>query len=153
MAKLSAMTAAVTMFPGIIFADEQERNLPKGSGNLDWKKAPCRFCGVGCGVLVGVEEGKAVAVKGDPKSPVNKGLCCVKGYHSVMAMYGKDRLTHPWVKKNGKYVKTTMKEALDLVASKMEETINTLGNPPFIYEKNVSPPPHIYGQNIPPCLV
>ncbi|WP_299109547.1 molybdopterin-dependent oxidoreductase [uncultured Tenacibaculum sp.] len=126
MAVLSAMTAAATMFPGIMFAGEQERNLPKG-GNLDWKKAPCRFCGVGCGVLVGVEDGKAVAVKGDPKSSVNKGLCCVKGYHSVMSMYGKDRLTKPLVKKNGRYVETSMEEALDLIASKMKETIKDHG--------------------------
>ncbi|WP_136481302.1 molybdopterin-dependent oxidoreductase [Cognatitamlana onchidii] len=126
MAVLSAMTAAASMFPGILFAEEQEKNLPKG-GNLDWKKAPCRFCGVGCGVLVGIDDGKAVAVKGDPKSPVNKGLCCVKGYHSIMALYGKDRLTKPLVKKNGKYVETTMEEALDLVASKMQETIKDHG--------------------------
>lgn len=126
MAAAAAMTAAATMFPGIIFASEQESNLLNG-GNLDWKKAPCRFCGVGCGVLVGVEKGKAVAVKGDPKSPVNKGLCCVKGYHSVMALYAKDRITKPLVKKNGKFVETTMKEALDLVASKMQETINDYG--------------------------
>ncbi|WP_345004131.1 molybdopterin-dependent oxidoreductase [Snuella lapsa] len=126
MAIMSAMTAAAGLFPGILFAKEQEANLPKGA-NLDWKKTPCRFCGVGCGVLVGVENGKAVAVKGDPKSPVNKGLCCVKGYHSVMSIYGKDRLTKPLVKKNGKYVETTMKEALDLVASKMKETIKDHG--------------------------
>ncbi|OEK08182.1 nitrate reductase catalytic subunit [Flavivirga aquatica] len=126
MAIMSAMTAAATMFPGILFAEEQEEKLPKG-GNLDWKKAPCRFCGVGCGVLVGVENGKAVAVKGDPKSPVNKGLCCVKGYHSVMSIYGKDRLTKPLVKKNGKYVETSMKEALDLIASKMKTTIKDHG--------------------------
>jgi nitrate reductase NapA len=126
MAVLSAMTAAATMFPGILFAEEQEKNLPKG-GNLDWKKAPCRFCGVGCGVLVGIDDGKAVAVKGDPKSSVNKGLCCVKGYHSVMALYGKDRLTKPLVKKNGIYVETSMKEALDLIASKMKETIKDHG--------------------------
>ncbi len=125
MAVLSAMTAAATMFPGILFAEEQEKNLPKG--DLDWKKAPCRFCGVGCGVLVGIDNGKAVAVKGDPKSPVNKGLCCVKGYHSVLSMYGKDRLTKPLIKKNGKYVETSMKEALDLIASKMTTTIKNHG--------------------------
>ncbi|VAW14032.1 Periplasmic nitrate reductase, partial [hydrothermal vent metagenome] len=50
MAALSAMTAAAGMFPGIIFAEEQERGIP-ADANLDWKKAPCRFCGVGCGVL------------------------------------------------------------------------------------------------------
>ena len=125
MAKMSAMAVAVTMFPGILFAEEQELRLPKG--DFDWKKAPCRFCGVGCGVLVGVENDKAVAVKGDPNCEVNKGLCCVKGYHSVMAMYGKDRLTKPLVKKNGTYVETSMDEALELIASKMKETIADYG--------------------------
>jgi len=126
MAVLSAITAAASLFPGIVFAEEQEQGLAT-AGNLDWKKAPCRFCGVGCGLMIGVENGKAVAVKGDPKSTVNKGLCCVKGYHAVIAMYGKDRLTKPLIKKNGKYVETTMKEALDLVASKMKETIKDYG--------------------------
>ena len=118
MAVLSAMTAAATMFPGIIFAEEQEKNLPKG-GDLDWKKSPCRFCGVGCGILVGVENGKAVAVKGDPNSSVNKGLLCVKGYHQTMCIQSSDRLTHALVKKNGTYVKTPINEALDLYFSKI----------------------------------
>lgn len=126
MAVLSAMTAAAGMFPGIVFAEEQEKGIP-ADANLDWKKAPCRFCGVGCGVLIGTENGKAIAVKGDPKSPVNKGLCCVKGYHSIMALYGEDRLTKPLIKKNGKYVEASMKEAFDLIASKMQETINEYG--------------------------
>lgn len=125
MAAFSAMTAAATMFPGIMFAKQQEAELP--SGNISWKKAPCRFCGVGCGVLVGINDGKAVAVKGDPKSPVNKGLCCVKGYHSVMALYAKDRLTKPLVRKNGKLTEVSMEEALNLVASKMKETIKDHG--------------------------
>ena len=125
LAAVSAMTAAASMFPGIVFASEQEKNLPKGP--IDWKKSPCRFCGVGCGLLIGLAKGKAVAVKGDPRSPVNKGLCCVKGYHSVMALYAKDRLTKPLVRKNGKMVETSMKEALDLVASKMKSTIASHG--------------------------
>lgn len=125
MATSAAVITAVSMFPGILFAEEQEQNIPKG--DLVWKKAPCRFCGVGCGLLIGISKNKAVAVKGDPKSEVNKGLCCVKGYHSVMALYGKDRLTKPLVKKNGVYVETSMKEALDLVASKMKETIKSHG--------------------------
>jgi len=66
MAILSAMTAAASMFPGIIFAEEQNNNL-NDNGNIDWKKGPCRFCGVGCGILVGTKNGKAVAVKGGSK--------------------------------------------------------------------------------------
>ncbi len=125
MATMAAMATAASLFPGIVFADEQEKQeVPEG---VSWKKSPCRFCGVGCGLLIGIKEGKAVAVKGDPKSPVNKGLCCVKGYHSVMTLYGKDRLTKPLIKKNGKMVEVSMKEALDLVASKMKNTIAQSG--------------------------
>jgi nitrate reductase NapA len=101
------------MFPGILFASEQEKGSPTGA-NLDWKKGPCRFCGVGCGILVGTENGKAVAVKGDPNSSVNKGLLCVKGYHQTMCIQSKDRLKHALVKKNGKYVETPLAEALDI---------------------------------------
>lgn len=124
-AAMSAMASAATLFPGIVFAEQQsEKELPT---DVEWKKTPCRFCGVGCGLKVAVKEGKAVAVKGDPKSTVNKGLCCVKGYHSIMALYGKDRLTKPLVRKNGKMVEVSMKEAFDLVASKMQQTIEETG--------------------------
>lgn len=125
MAAASAMAAAASMFPGIVFAEEQAKNLPQG--NIVWKKSPCRFCGVGCGLKIGLSDGKAVAVQGDPESPVNKGLCCVKGYHSVMALYGSDRLKKPLIRRNGKLVESTMQEALDLVASKMTEKIQKNG--------------------------
>lgn len=39
-----------------------------------WDKAPCRFCGTGCSVQVGVAGGKVVAVRGDAESRVNRGL-------------------------------------------------------------------------------
>ena len=32
---------------------------------LAWSKAPCRYCGTGCGVEVGVRDGRVVAVRGD----------------------------------------------------------------------------------------
>lgn len=126
MALMSAMATAASIFPGVLFAESQQTNAA-GFDDLKWKKSPCRFCGVGCGILIGIDKGKAVAVKGDPSSSVNKGLCCVKGYHSVMALYGKDRLTKPLVRKNGQMVETSMKEALDLVASKMKSTIADYG--------------------------
>lgn len=125
MAAASAMSAAAVMIPGILFAKDQLAGLPQG--NMEWKKSPCRFCGVGCGLKIGIADGKAVAVKGDPNSSVNKGLCCVKGYHSIMALYGKDRLTQPLLKENGQWKEISMDEALDLVASKMKENIETHG--------------------------
>src|SRR5262245_60402003 len=138
MAAAAAVSAAEAEFPGIVFpAQDKSPGAPAGGGpaapplpadpNLAWKKAPCRFCGVGCGLLVGISNGRAVAVKGDPASPVKRGLACVKGYHSVMALYGKDRLTRAMVRKDGKLTPVPMKEALDLVAAKMAETIKSRG--------------------------
>ncbi len=124
-AAFSAMAAAATMVPGILFAHEQKHDNP--ASDITWHKAPCRFCGVGCGILVGTQAGRAVAVKGDPNCSVNKGLLCVKGYHQIMCTSASDRLTKPLIKKNGKYVEVTMKEALDLVAAKMQETIKKYG--------------------------
>ena len=69
------------------------------------------------------ENGRAVAVQGDPESPVNRGLACVKGYHSIQALYGRDRLKRARVRKNGRLVEVPIEEALDLVAAKMKETI------------------------------
>ncbi|MEK7694060.1 MAG: periplasmic nitrate reductase subunit alpha, partial [Pseudomonadota bacterium] len=73
---------------------------------LKWSKAPCRFCGTGCGVTVAVKDNKVVATQGDPLCEVNKGLNCVKGYFLSKIMYGQDRLTKPLLRmKNGKYDK------------------------------------------------
>ncbi len=138
-AAASAIGAAKALFPGTTFnqtgrstvdlrvtnpEDAPETNLPTDAA---WQKTPCRFCGVGCGLLVAVKNGKAVAVKGDPKSPVNKGLCCVKGYHSILSLYGTDRLTSAYVRKNGSMVAVPIEEALDLVASKMKGAIDEHG--------------------------
>lgn len=93
----------------------------------DWHKTPCRLCGVGCGLLVAVQNGRAVAVKGDPDSPVSKGLACVKGYNSVQALYGSDRLTTAKVRRDGGLVDVPLGEALDLVARKLRETAEKHG--------------------------
>ena len=60
---------------------------------MKWSKAPCRFCGTGCGVNVAVKEGRVVATHGDINAEVNRGLNCVKGYFLSKIMYGEDRLT------------------------------------------------------------
>lgn len=104
--------------------DIENANAPP---DLTWDKAPCRYCGTGCGVEVGVKEGKVVAVRGDVRSPVNKGLLCVKGYHLPAMLYGKDRLTHPMLRKNGKLEKISWDEALDLIAEKFGTALKDKG--------------------------
>lgn len=95
----------------------------------EWKKAVCRFCGTGCGVLCGVKDGKLVATVGDPDNGSSKGLNCVKGYYLGKILYGEDRLTKPLIRddKTTKgsmdgFREATWEEALDLVAKKLKET-------------------------------
>jgi nitrate reductase NapA len=101
---------------------------------LKWDKAPCRFCGTGCSVNVGVMDGKIVATHGDIKSPVNKGLNCVKGYFLSKIMYGRDRLTSPLLRmKDGKYHKEgdftpiSWDQAFDIMQQKAKQTLTDKG--------------------------
>lgn len=118
--KASAMAAATAAACGSaraislpLFGEQ-----PDGT-SLKWQKAPCRFCGTGCHVMVGTENGRVVAIQGDQKAEVNKGLLCVKGYHVGLALYGKDRLTTPMLRKNGRMVPISWDEAIDTIAARI----------------------------------
>jgi len=100
-------------------AEAAADGAPPALPGVRWDKAPCRFCGTGCHVQVGVSEGKVVAIAGDAKAPVNKGLLCVKGYHVGGILYGKDRLTTPLLRKEGKLVPIAWEEAIDVVARRI----------------------------------
>ena len=39
----------------------------------------CPYCGVGCGQIVSVKNGKVINVEGDPDHPINEGALCSKG--------------------------------------------------------------------------
>ncbi|EJG1711441.1 nitrate reductase catalytic subunit [Vibrio parahaemolyticus] len=117
--------------------------LPASAANLiassdqtkiTWDKAPCRFCGTGCSVLVGTQNGKVVATQGDPEAPVNKGLNCIKGYFLSKIMYGQDRLTQPLLRmKDGKYHKdgeftpVSWDVAFDTMAEKWKASLEKKG--------------------------
>lgn len=101
---------------------------------LKWSKAPCRFCGVGCGVNVAVMDGKVVATHGDINSEVNRGLNCVKGYFLSKIMYGKDRLTKPLLRmkggkydKNGEFTEVSWDRAFDVMAEKFKQALKDKG--------------------------
>jgi len=91
-----------------------------------WGKAVCRYCGTGCGVMVGVKDGKVVTVKGDPNNH-NKGLLCLKGALLAPVIYAKERVTKPLIRRNGKMEPASWDEALDLTASKFRESIDRFG--------------------------
>ncbi|MCX5733931.1 MAG: nitrate reductase catalytic subunit NapA, partial [candidate division NC10 bacterium] len=99
-----------------------------------WDRGVCRFCGVGCGILVASAEGRVTAVKGDPASPVNRGLLCAKGYALPQIQYGADRLTQPLLRmkdgkfdKQGEFVPVTWRKAFDVMEREWKRVHKQLG--------------------------
>ncbi|ERI49586.1 nitrate reductase catalytic subunit [Pseudomonas sp. EGD-AK9] len=97
---------------------------------LDWNKAPCRFCGTGCSVMVATKDNRVVATHGDVKAEVNRGLNCVKGYFLSKIMYGVDRLTQPLLRmqdgtyhKQGEFQPVSWEQAFDILAQKTKQAI------------------------------
>src|SRR5262245_27861532 len=62
-----------------------------------WVRTTCGYCSVGCGMLLGVRDGRAVAVEGDPDHPVNRGRLCPKGLSEHQMIAAEGRLTVPLV--------------------------------------------------------
>jgi anaerobic selenocysteine-containing dehydrogenase len=54
----------------------------------------CRFCHAGCAVLVDVEDGRAVRVRGDRDDPLYRGFTCEKGRQLPAQHAHPDRLLH-----------------------------------------------------------
>src|SRR6188768_2043982 len=102
--------------------------------SVKWSKAPCRFCGTGCGVTVAVKNNRVIATTGDPQAEVNKGLNCVKGYFLSKIMYGEDRLTRPMLRmkdgkfdKEGTFTPVTWDQAFDIMAEKAKAALKAKG--------------------------
>ncbi|MCB1960201.1 MAG: molybdopterin-dependent oxidoreductase, partial [Rhodocyclaceae bacterium] len=119
----AAATAGISLPVAVQAADAPNTDVR-------WDKAACRFCGTGCSVLVGVQDGRVVGTQGDPDAPVNRGLNCIKGYFLSKIMYGEDRLTKPLLRmKNGKYDKNgeftpiSWDQAYDIMAEKWKAAL------------------------------
>jgi nitrate reductase NapA len=126
----TAAAAGVTI-PGV---NEALAQAGAAADGVRWDKGVCRYCGTGCGVLVGVKDGRVVATQGDPDAPVNKGLNCIKGYFLAKIQYGKDRLTTPLLRmkdgkfdKNGEFTPVSWKQAFDVMEEKCKATLKAKG--------------------------
>lgn len=99
-----------------------------------WDKGVCRFCGVGCGIQIATNEGKVVAVKGDPDCEVNRGILCIKGYSNAKILYGEDRLTQPMMRmkdgafdKKGDFVPVSWEAAFDEMERQFKRVHKEMG--------------------------
>ncbi|MEQ9491016.1 MAG: periplasmic nitrate reductase subunit alpha [Alphaproteobacteria bacterium] len=132
--KAQAVAAAASAAGMALPAKAQNLVTERSLTDLKWSKAPCRFCGTGCSVMVATKNGRVVATHGDVKSEVNKGLNCVKGYFLSKIMYGEDRLTTPLLRmrggeyhKEGDFTPVSWDKAFDVMAEKFKKSLREKG--------------------------
>ena len=92
-----------------------------------WVKTTCGYCSVGCGMEVGVKDGKAVAVRGNENHSVNRGKLCPKGLSEHHTLTAPGRATRPLLRKQGKLVAVSWDEALDTMVGKVTSIQNKYG--------------------------
>ena len=93
-----------------------------------WVRSTCGYCGVGCGLYIGVKDGKPVYTKGDPAHPVNMGTLCPKGLSEHEMVHSINRYTSPMVRKNGQLVSSTWDDAFKTTSDKFKEIQAKYGN-------------------------
>ena len=82
-----------------------------------WISTTCGYCSVGCGMFIGVKDGRAVSVRGNPAHPVNHGLLCPKGLSEHDTIAADNRAQYPLLKRNGRFGRVSWQEALGTMAS------------------------------------
>lgn len=104
-----------------------KKKSAKQSGQA-WVKSTCPYCGVGCGVEVGVEEGKVVQIRGDKSHPANFGKLCPKPTGLPEALASEDRLTHPLRRnESGEMERVSWEDTLYEIAGRLGGTVEEHG--------------------------
>ncbi|MHC4457146.1 MAG: molybdopterin-dependent oxidoreductase, partial [Planctomycetota bacterium] len=130
----TAATAVVTLGtvlkPTLKAFAQTAKSKPVEPGK--WKSTTCQGCTSWCSVQVYVVDGRAVKVRGNPNSKVNRGNCCARCHMSLQQVYDPDRVKVPMKRTNPKkgrnedpkFVPISWDEALNTTADKIMELRN-----------------------------
>ncbi len=104
--------------------EEEIKNPFPGSKNV---KTICTACSVGCGIIAEVQNGVWVRQEVAQDHPVSLGGHCCKGADMIDMVRSEVRLKYPMVKEAGKWKRLSWDDALDRIATKMENMRKTAG--------------------------
>jgi len=112
----------------ILGLDTQEEKYAYGTDSITgytsaqkipdrWVSTTCGYCSVGCGMFIGVKDGRAVSVRGNADHAVNFGTLCPKGLSEHYTIEAENRALYPMLRKNGRLERVPWEEALRTMAS------------------------------------
>ncbi len=93
----------------------------------EWKKTGCVLCAQNCGLEVLVENNRIVKVKGDKQNPRSEGYVCRKGANIAYHEHHDQRLKYPLKKIGGRFERIGWDQAIDEIAGKLRQVVDTHG--------------------------
>jgi anaerobic selenocysteine-containing dehydrogenase len=109
-------------------ADRYTYGVDQVSGYVSARKIPerwvattCGYCSVGCGMFVGVKNGRAVSVRGNPDHPVNRGMLCPKGLSEHHTISADNRARHPLLRNGSETSRIGWDQALATMAARFRD--------------------------------
>lgn len=89
-----------------------------------------------CATLITVENGRATRIAGDPDHPFTQGFLCTKVNRYLERTYHAERVLTPLrrvgPKGRGEFVEATWEEALDAIATRLNEIARSADGPQSI---------------------
>jgi len=89
------------------------------------RRTYCGLCHPRCGLLLEIENGRAVKVMGDPDHPITRGRICGRGKLMLDHVYHPDRINYPIKRKGerggGQWERISWDQALDEVAGRLAD--------------------------------
>lgn len=84
----------------------------------------CPYCGVGCGMIVSVSNGKVINIEGDPDHPINEGSLCSKGNTLYQLVNNERRLKKVLYRapKSDRWEEKSWNWAINKIAARIKET-------------------------------
>lgn len=92
-----------------------------------WVRTTCGYCSVGCGMLIGVRDDRAVTVRGDDEHPVNRGKLCPKGLAEHYTLTAENRSLYPLLRKHGELQRVDWSLAIQTMAARLRAVQNNYG--------------------------
>lgn len=116
----------VSACPTGALTDRKSKGLGRAN-EVEKVKTTCSYCGTGCNFFLNVKDGKVIRVTSDYDAPVNKGNLCIKGRYGYDFIHSEDRIKTPLIREGESFREASWDEALDLVATRFNEIIDTHG--------------------------
>src|SRR5438477_12096145 len=90
-------------------------------------------CPDACGVLITVEDGRAIKIQGDSAHPVTRGFLCAKVSKYLDRVYSPDRVLYPMRRTTAKGEKSSWQRiswdaALDEITARFQKTAEEFGS-------------------------